>query len=87
MADERPYYGQFTFRGVGFCLEGSDDDTLFVSRLVSPTEVEPVCMITGKDRNQSHELVMLSDEAWPDDYRRALIFAAVNQYRLWSVDH
>jgi hypothetical protein len=44
-------------------------------------------MITGKDRNQSHELVMLSDEAWPDDYRRALIFAAVNQYRLWSVDH
>jgi len=83
----KPYYGLFTVDREAFCLEGHpSDDCLCVSRLTSPTDAAPVCLITGKDRNQSHELLMQAHETWTDAYRRRLIFAAIDKYRMWLVD-
>lgn len=81
----RHYYGMFTYSGQGYSLEGDDSDCLFVERLVSPTAAVPVCMITGRDRNHSWEVV--ADPPLPEADRQGLVRAAVHQYRAWIVEH
>lgn len=79
----RHYYGQFTHAGQGYSLEGDDSDCLYVHRLTSPSSAEPVCVITGRDRNHSWEI--LGDLAEPE--RTELVRAAVRAYRMWIADH
>lgn len=86
MGQNHPYYGQFTVHGVGYSLEG-DGDCLLVSQLTAPDRAVPVCAVTGKDRNYSHEVLLYGPWELPEDYRRELITAAVRQYREWAVEH
>jgi len=83
----RIYYGQFAFGGVGYSLEGDDSDCLYVERLMSPTTAEPVCVITGRDRDSSWEVLTPDGRPLPAGFRRDLIDAAVQQYRMWLVEH
>ena len=82
---EREYMGQFTLRGLGYSLEGRGD-CLIVEQLTSPTTATAVCTITGRDRNDSHELLDVR-APMSEEFRRELIRAAVEHYRAWLVDH